>query len=69
MFVKTKIASIYGTGNLWKSHNLTSLTNQGPYEFPADYTSIMCGGKTEIMVKRIHTTGNMTFFGGQGCQK
>jgi hypothetical protein len=58
MFVKTKIASIYGTGNLWKSHNLTSLTNQGPYEFPADYTSIMCGGKTEIMVKRIHTTEN-----------
>jgi hypothetical protein len=52
MFVK-KIASICGIENLWKSHNLTSLTNQGSYEFLADYRSIMCGGKIEMIVKRI----------------
>jgi hypothetical protein len=49
MLVKTKKYSKY----LWKSHNLTSLTNQGSYEFPADYRSMVCGGKIEMMFKRI----------------
>jgi hypothetical protein len=53
MFVKTKTASICGIGNLWQSHNLTSLTNKGSYEFPPDCRSIVCGSKTKKMVKRI----------------
>jgi hypothetical protein len=32
-----KIASICEIGNLWKSHNLSSLTNQSSYELTADY--------------------------------
>jgi hypothetical protein len=32
-------------GNLFKSHTLTSLTNQSSYELVADYSSIVCGGK------------------------
>jgi hypothetical protein len=51
MFVKTKTTSICEIENLWKSHNLISLTNQGSYEFPVDYRSIVCGGKIEMMVK------------------
>jgi hypothetical protein len=71
MFLKTRIGRICGILNLGNSHNLTSLTNQGSYEFPvdyrnltsltnqgsyefpADYRSIVCGGKREMVVKRI----------------